>query len=215
MQVMECRLVYEPRGAPFAVESLKNPELVVAYMRDALLDRPEQESIWVILLNRKNKPLGRHLVSLGSTSACLADAHSTFRAALLANATAIILVHNHPSGNPAPSMEDFNFTRTIRAASRTVGLEVLDHIILGRIEDDPLGRGWYSFNCSESPAAPVQESATKSVTEAPMRAAKLRREPRGVLRAAIAEARRLGIDPVTALRDAVAKSVGAAALPLP
>lgn len=65
--------------------------------------------------------------------------------ASVGGATAIICVHNHPSGDPAPSSADVQLTRQLRDASKTVDIDLLDHVIIGRAECDPLGLGYYSF----------------------------------------------------------------------
>ncbi|MDI1320148.1 MAG: JAB domain-containing protein [bacterium] len=60
-------------------------------------------------------------------------------------ATAIVCVHNHPSGDPAPSAADVQVTRQLRDAAKAVDIDLLDHVIVGRAAADPLGRGFYSF----------------------------------------------------------------------
>jgi DNA repair protein RadC len=63
----------------------------------------------------------------------------------LASAAAIVCVHNHPSGDPGPSAADLSITKLLREASKTVEIDLLDHVIIGTKDDDPLGRGYYSF----------------------------------------------------------------------
>ena len=86
-------------------------------------------------------PLGRHRVTVGTATAALAHPREVFRAAILANACAIVCVHNHPSGDPAPSSADVQITRLLREASKTVEIDLLDHVIIGTKEDDPTGAG--------------------------------------------------------------------------
>jgi DNA repair protein RadC len=114
-------------------------------MKGAFDEHPEQESFWVIALNRKNFAKGRQMISLGSATAAIAHPREIFRAAILMSATAIICVHNHPSGDPHPSSADLQLTRQIREAARTVEIELLDHVIIGEIDADPLKKGFYSF----------------------------------------------------------------------
>lgn len=121
------------------------PQAVFEYMKGAFDANPEQESFWVILLNRKNFPKGRHMISLGTATSCLAHPREIFRAAVLASATGIICVHNHPSGDPAPSCADTQMTRQIRDAAKTMDIEFLDHVIIGDAKQDPRGIGYYSF----------------------------------------------------------------------
>ncbi len=128
-----------------APEKCNAPQLVADYMRGAFDEYPEQESFWVIHLNRKNVPKGRQMITLGTATAALAHPREVFRGAIVAGATAIICVHNHPSGDPAPSAADIHLTRQLREAAKTVDIDLLDHIIIGSAVDDPMKRGFYSF----------------------------------------------------------------------
>lgn len=123
---------------------LEKPETVVEYMQGAFDAYPEQESFWVILLNRHNYPKARQMITLGTATSTLTHPREVFRAACLASATAIICVHNHPSGNPAPSAADIAVTRQLREASKVLDIALLDHIIIGQKEMDPNGRGFFS-----------------------------------------------------------------------
>ena len=123
----------------------QNAAAVAAYMRDAFDDHPEQEQLWVISLDRKNHPKGRTLVTLGTASASLVHPREVFRPAIIAGATAVIVCHNHPSGDPAPSTEDCRVTRRLRDAAQAIDIPMADHVILGDRNGDPTGRGYYSF----------------------------------------------------------------------
>jgi DNA repair protein RadC len=103
------------------------------------------EKFWVLCLNRKNRLLKQVEITSGTATAALAHPREVFRAAIRESATAIVCVHNHPSGDPAPSAPDVHVTRQLREAAKAVDIELLDHVILGRTESDPLGRGYYSF----------------------------------------------------------------------
>jgi DNA repair protein RadC len=72
-----------------------------------------------------------HEVSRGTLDATLVHPREVFKAALLANAATIVLAHNHPSGNPAPSPDDMALTRRLIDAGRLLGVDVLDHIVIG------------------------------------------------------------------------------------
>jgi len=104
-----------------------------------------QEGFYVILLDRKNHPLGRVLVTLGTLTSSLVHPREVFRPAILASAASVILAHNHPSGDPTPSSADIQVTRQLREASRAVDIEILDHVIVGSQESDPAKVGHYSF----------------------------------------------------------------------
>lgn len=123
---------------------LNRADLVVAHVqpfaRGLLV-----EKFWVLCLNRKNRLLRRVEVSSGTATAALAHPREVFREAIRESATAVICVHNHPSGDPAPSSADIHLTRQLREAARAVDIDLLDHVIVGRASADPTGRGYYSF----------------------------------------------------------------------
>ena len=91
-----------------------------------------QESMHVLCLNARNRLINRHMVSLGLADASLIHPREVFRPAVSDGASAIILVHNHPSGDLAPSAEDLRVTRQLVEAGKVVGIKVLDHVIVGR-----------------------------------------------------------------------------------
>jgi DNA repair protein RadC len=93
-------------------------------------DLPHEE-LHVFFLNTKNYITGTQLVSRGTLNASLIHPREVFRGAILANAYAIILVHNHPSGNPEPSNADKQVTKQIRSSADIIGIELLDHVIIG------------------------------------------------------------------------------------
>ena len=96
--------------------------------RMAHLDR---ERFVVVLLNTKNAVLGTHTVSIGTLSSSLVHPREVFKPAIQAGAAAVILVHNHPSGKTEPSREDRDVTRRLVEAGETIGIEVLDHVVIG------------------------------------------------------------------------------------
>lgn len=126
-------------------EDLNTPESIVEYMAGAFDDAPMQESFYVVCLNRKGRPLCRTLISLGTATSTLIHQREIFRAAVLASACTIVCVHNHPSGDPEPSRADHMVTRQIHDAGKLMGIALLDHVIIGTKEDDPLGLGYFSF----------------------------------------------------------------------
>jgi len=93
--------------------------------------RLDREEFRVLLLNAKHKVIAQHTVSIGSLTVSIVHPREVFKAALLANAAAIIGVHNHPSGNPAPSEEDHALTRRLAEAGTLLGITLLDHVIIG------------------------------------------------------------------------------------
>jgi DNA repair protein RadC len=91
----------------------------------------DREHFVVLLLSQKNRVIGIHTVSVGSLTASVVHPHETFKAAILANAAAIICGHNHPSGDCQPSKEDRAITARLVAGVRLLGITVLDHVIIG------------------------------------------------------------------------------------
>lgn len=92
---------------------------------------PEVESLVVLLLNTRRKIKGHVLVSTGLMDQVLVHPRETFRAAVIASAHAVILMHNHPSGDSSPSEADIRVTRDLIRAGQILKIEVLDHVIVG------------------------------------------------------------------------------------
>ena len=92
----------------------------------------EQESVRVILLDTKNRVVAMSQVSLGSLNSSVVRVGEVFREAVRQQAANIVLVHNHPSGDPTPSAEDVLVTRKVVQAGQLLDIDVLDHIIIGR-----------------------------------------------------------------------------------
>ncbi|MEY2822057.1 MAG: hypothetical protein RL105_1629 [Verrucomicrobiota bacterium] len=103
------------------------------------------EKCWVLCLNRRNRLLALHEVSSGTATSSLLHPREVYRQALRHAASAAIVAHNHPSGDPSPSPADRAVTRQLADAGRVVGVELLDHVVVGRPEADPGGKGWFSF----------------------------------------------------------------------
>lgn len=91
----------------------------------------EQEHLRLVLLDTRNGILGTPTLYVGSLNTSVVRIGELFRAAIRANAAAIIVVHNHPSGDPSPSPEDIRVTRQLVEAGKLMDIEVLDHIVIG------------------------------------------------------------------------------------
>jgi DNA repair protein RadC len=112
--------------------SVRSPAQVASVLREDAR-RLERECFWVLLLDVKNRMVKAPVeVSQGLLDTCPAHPREVFREAILAACANVILAHNHPSGDPAPSAEDIRLTKQLVAAGRMVGIPVLDHVILGR-----------------------------------------------------------------------------------
>lgn len=90
-----------------------------------------KEQFLVILLNSKNKVIGTELVSEGTLTNSVVNPREVYLPAILQHAAAICVAHNHPSGDPSPSREDRELTAVLAAAGRTLGIPLLDHLIIG------------------------------------------------------------------------------------
>ena len=89
-----------------------------------------RESFYALYLNRANKVLGDHLISLGGVSGTVVDPKCVYQVALKAHASSLIVAHNHPSGNKEPSNADLEITRKLKEAGQLLDINLLDHIIL-------------------------------------------------------------------------------------
>jgi len=90
-----------------------------------------EENLWLITLDTKNNITGIFTVSTGSLNGSIVHPREVFKRAVLQNAASIIICHNHPSGDPTPSQDDINITKRIYDAGKILGIELLDHIIIG------------------------------------------------------------------------------------
>jgi DNA repair protein RadC len=96
------------------------------------------ERFGVVLLDARNRLIRTAILSVGSLDASIAHPREIFREAALASAATVVVFHNHPSGDPQPSMDDVLLTRRLKAAGAVMGIELADHVVLGD------GR-WFSF----------------------------------------------------------------------
>jgi DNA repair protein RadC len=110
---------------------LDNPERIADYLREDNRTY-EVEQFQAILLNTRRRLIRVDLISQGLLDSLLIHPREVFRSAIAANASALVLVHNHPSGDPTPSEADIRATRDLIRAGQLLKIEVLDHIILGR-----------------------------------------------------------------------------------
>lgn len=127
--VIEGRKQYKPlklSGSNDVYKAFKN------------LGDSDREKFYSILLDTKNKVIGVDMVSQGSVTSSPVNPAEIYKSALLASASSVIFVHSHPSGEPEPSLEDRGLTALLKRAGEMMGVEVLDHVIIGR-------DGYYSF----------------------------------------------------------------------
>jgi DNA repair protein RadC len=114
-----------PRGAHFA-----SPKQIFDHYRGALRDK-KREMFLVVLLDARHRVLRDEVVSEGSLTSSIVHPREVFLPAVRESAGAVVLVHNHPSGDPSPSDDDVAVTRRLVHASELLGIKVLDHVIVG------------------------------------------------------------------------------------
>ena len=129
--------------------NFSSPESVARYYMEDMRHK-KQEYMKLLLFNTRTKLIGETDISKGTVNASLVSPRELFIEALQKNAVSIILLHNHPSGDPTPSREDVLITRKIRDAGELIGIELLDHIILGDNKYISLSeKGFLSENTSD------------------------------------------------------------------
>ena len=126
----EVKIQLLKEAIPTKSYQIRSSEDAYQFVREDLLAY-DREAFFVITLNTKNKIIGINLVSLGSLTSSLVHPREVFKTAILQNSASIILIHNHPSGDPAPSNDDMELTQRLKTAGDSLGIKVLDHIIVG------------------------------------------------------------------------------------
>ena len=109
-------------------EQVKSPKEVFDFLADYFADK-DREHMIALFLDTANTIIGMTVLSVGNANSAYCDAKAVFRSALLANAQAIILAHNHPSGNPEPSRQDISVTEKVKDAGDLMDIPIHDHLI--------------------------------------------------------------------------------------
>ncbi|HHV27924.1 MAG TPA: DNA repair protein RadC [Tissierellia bacterium] len=123
-------LVRDNKKTETETKFIKSPDDVNKIIQ-SYLNGVDREHFAIVLLNRKNGIIGINTVSVGDLSSSIVHPREVFKPAIVAGAASIILAHNHPSGDPTPSLNDVRITKRIKEAGDILGIEVLDHIIIG------------------------------------------------------------------------------------
>lgn len=105
-------------------------DMVYKYFRPLLIDQ-KRESFHIVMLDNKNRVINKSLISIGILNQSLVHPREIFKEAITNSAASIILVHNHPSGLPTPSTQDINITKRLYEVGNIIGIQVLDHVIIG------------------------------------------------------------------------------------
>ena len=120
-------------NCPEVSRKMNSPESAVLLAKHFLrMHEQTEEYMYMVCLNTKLEMTSVFEISHGNVNSSIVGCREVFQKALLANAVSIILMHNHPSGDPKPSIEDIEVTRRLMEAGKILGVQVLDHIIVGR-----------------------------------------------------------------------------------
>ena len=114
---------------------INGPSSAIAWCRNhfnTLIQHGHQEEFHVVTLDTKNNPIRSHLITRGTLRNSLVHPREVFRAAIIDSANCILVVHNHPSGDPTPSDQDISVTERLEAAAEIIGIPVIDHIVVAK-----------------------------------------------------------------------------------
>ncbi|HOS46673.1 MAG TPA: JAB domain-containing protein [Paludibacter sp.] len=131
LRVAEIAISYHPAVKPserLRITSSTDAEQVFRSIWELPIDL--RESFYALYLDRGNKVLGYLLISVGGLSGTVIDPKTVYQTALKANASGIIIAHNHPSGNPQPSDADLQLTNKLKEAGQLLDINLLDHLII-------------------------------------------------------------------------------------
>ena len=135
---------------PEAMQHCETPDQAAAYWKTHIASHPyfnsECECLVVFILNTRRRVKGHYLVSIGTMDTILCHPREVFRLAIMASAAAIIIAHNHPSGESTPSEADIKITRDLIRAGQLLKIEVLDHIVIGNPNHSSLRSLGYFFS---------------------------------------------------------------------
>ncbi|OCZ51370.1 DNA repair protein RadC [Dehalobacter sp. TeCB1] len=112
------------------IKTVNSPSDAARIAEDYLVN-VDREHFVVMMLDTRNNVIGINTVSIGSLNSSIVHPRETFKPAIIHNASSLILVHNHPSGDPTPSREDIDITKRLADGGKLLGIEILDHVIIG------------------------------------------------------------------------------------
>jgi DNA repair protein RadC len=130
IRIRELRATYR-NLATIEGETVDSPEALVRAFRSVVPEGELREHFVVLHLDTRNKVIDAEVVSVGIVNQALVHPREVFRAAILRSDTAIAIAHNHPSGVPTPSRDDYEVTRRLIEAGKILGIEVLDSVVVG------------------------------------------------------------------------------------
>lgn len=129
VDIVSLKMVKES-SVLYANRKITSPNDAIDLIR-VLLEDCDREKLVVCCLNTKNEPTSISTVSVGSLNSSIVHPREVYKTAIISNSASIIIAHNHPSGNTTPSKEDINITERLKEAGKIIGIELIDHLILG------------------------------------------------------------------------------------
>lgn len=144
--IYKCQLVREAYTSyrHGSVKSTQEAKRIALEITRELLENAPQEYFLVLTCDTKLKPIALHVITIGTLDTSLVHPREVFRVAFLDNASSILLIHNHPSGEVAPSRQDVEVTERTKKAGELLGVDVLDHIIVGHSDGQ-----WLAMSLAE------------------------------------------------------------------
>lgn len=125
---------FKVKAARYELESkvIRSPLDAYRIIQEVLdIEYEAVEKFGILTLTTKNGVAGVHVLSIGNLNSAIVHPREVFKAAILNNAASLVCFHNHPSGDPTPSQEDISLTRRLVEVGELMGIEVLDHVIIG------------------------------------------------------------------------------------
>ncbi|OGW25984.1 MAG: hypothetical protein A2X59_04460 [Nitrospirae bacterium GWC2_42_7] len=122
------------------------------------LKKADREKFYVLHLDTKSNVIAKEMVSMGTLSYAVVHPREIFKGAILNNASSIICVHNHPSGDSSPSKNDMEITKRIKEAGSLIGIQMLDHIIIG-------SKDYYSFESAIAEKASLENLGSEGLNK--------------------------------------------------
>ncbi|WP_227938826.1 RadC family protein [Alkalihalobacillus deserti] len=129
LSVVKVQMLKE-KTFPYNTNKITDPTSAVRLLEE-FIGKEDREHFVLICLDTKNKVTALNTVSIGSLNSAIVSPREIFKTAILANSASIIVGHNHPSGCPIASREDISVTERIKDAGKLLGIELLDHVIVG------------------------------------------------------------------------------------
>lgn len=126
-----AREIAEPETR-YAGERISSPKIAMQYCLSefAGLKHSVQEELWIVTLDTKNQPIAKHQITVGTLRNSLVHPREVFRPAIADAANCIVVLHNHPSGDPTPSDQDISVTERLEAAAEIICIPLIDHIVI-------------------------------------------------------------------------------------